>query len=239
MGCSPEHDQAAICGACHWWEPKGVPVYTEFKEWRDGPAAARGDVCQSCHMPKEKAQIAEGSPLRDGVPHHGLLGLATDLRKRAVALAATARAGEGGIVVDVSITNVNAGHYIPAGQPEHRLAVHVRTPDHDDVVRIGRVLGDASGAVVPFWRATRVVEDTRIAPDATWQHEFTVPAGTKAAEIQIVYEAVDPDIARMLDAPAVEPVVLVTAKLRLTSLPRTIKVKPAAAGKRPTKKGAR
>jgi hypothetical protein len=33
--------------------------------------------------------------------------------------------------------------------------------------------------------------------------------------------------------------VLVTAKLPLASLPRTVKVKPAAAGKRPKKKGTR
>ena len=73
-----EHTEAELCGSCHWWEPKGVPVFTEYADWKAGPAAAKGAPCQSCHMPKERAAIATGSPVRAGVPHHGLLGLATE-----------------------------------------------------------------------------------------------------------------------------------------------------------------
>ena len=92
MGCSPEHREAALCGACHWWEPKGIPVFTEYADWKAGPEAAKGTQCQDCHMPKERAAIAVGSPVRTGVPHHGLLGLAQDLaRARARARASPSR----------------------------------------------------------------------------------------------------------------------------------------------------
>jgi hypothetical protein len=55
MGCSKEHSEAQICGSCHWWEPKGIPVFTEYADWKAGPAAAKGLQCQGCHMPKSRA----------------------------------------------------------------------------------------------------------------------------------------------------------------------------------------
>ena len=89
MGCSPEHQQAELCGACHWWEPNGVPVLTEFVDWRDGPAGQLDKAgkprtpCQGCHMPGARAALATGGTVRERVPHHGLLGAAGDLRARA------------------------------------------------------------------------------------------------------------------------------------------------------------
>jgi hypothetical protein len=244
MGCSPEHQQAVICGACHWWEPKGVPVFTEFKDWRDGPAAQEGHACQSCHMPKERAVLAVGSPKRDNVPHHGLLGLAADLRKRAVALEVSAREDAGEVVVDVAVTNATAGHYIPAGLPERRIAVHVRELDKANKrvaatassAFLGRSLGDAQGALVPFWRATQVLQDSRIAPGATWKHEVRFGKTASAVEVEVVYEGLDPAIAEQLGVSKIERVVLATAKVPLATLPKTVTVKPAAAGKRPSKK---
>jgi hypothetical protein len=255
MGCSPEHSQAVICGSCHWWEPKGIPVFTEFKDWRDGPAAKANESCQSCHMPKEKAVIAVGSPMRTNVPHHGLLGLAKDLRARAVALEVTAKDDAGAIVVDIAVTNATAGHYIPAGLPERRLVVRTRELDATGApvqatatkAYLGRVLGDASGALVPFWLATQVVSDSRIAPGATWRDQvrFT-PKATGAIEVEVLYEGLDPAIAEQLGVKDVEQVVLAKAKVPFgaasatgrAQLPKTVTVKPAAAGKRPVKKGA-
>ena len=100
MGCSPEHKQAELCGTCHWWEPKGIPVFTEYADWKAGPEAAKGTPCQDCHMPKERAALATGSPVRTGVPHHGLLGIAKDLRTRALGLEVTVKDDAGALAVD-------------------------------------------------------------------------------------------------------------------------------------------
>ena len=77
MGCSPEHAKAELCGACHWWEPNGMPVFTEYEDWQRRPGRAGGLAVPGLpHAGREGAALAVGSPVRDGVPHHGLLGVA-------------------------------------------------------------------------------------------------------------------------------------------------------------------
>lgn len=252
MGCSPEHKEAQLCGSCHWWEPKGLPVFTEYRDWRDGPAGKAGTSCQSCHMPKEKAVIATGSPVRPGVPHHGLLGVAKDLRARAIALEVTARDDAGAIVVDVAVTNVATGHYIPAGLPERRLLVRILQLDTnqaevDGTSRwLGRFLVNAVGHYEPFWKATKVHADTRIAPGATWkdQVQFTTnEPGT--IEVTVIYRGLDPAIALGLGITDVEEYVLATARIPFgaagaggrAKLPKTVTIKPSPAGKRPRPQG--
>lgn len=248
MGCSPEHREARLCGACHWWEPRGLPVLTEYPDWRDGPKGKAGVACQHCHMPKEKGVIATGSPARTGVPHHGLLGLATDLRKRALALAVEVEDRDGAVHVRAAVTNASAGHALPAGLPERRLVVAIRvTDDKGAEVRtehryLGRRLVDAAGAEVPFWRASRVAEDTRIAPGQTWSDEvsFAIP-GAGAVEVEVTYRGLSPAIAKRLGVDDVEEHALVRARVPFGAartggrarLPRKVIVKPPPAGKRP------
>src|SRR5258706_9780053 len=191
MGCSPEHDTAMFCGACHQWVPNGVPVFTEYQDFRDGPAAAKGQICQSCHMPKERAALATGSPARDGVPHHGLLGVTADLRTRALELEVVGNDAAGDLEVTVIVRNVTAGHTVPAGLPERRIVVHVQVHDGSggdatQTTALGRVLVDATGKEVPFWRAAKVGSDTRIAAGGQGQKAFTVPAqGAGTIDVQV------------------------------------------------------
>jgi hypothetical protein len=186
MGCSPVHTKGEICGACHWWEPKGLPVFTEYADWKAGPAAAK--PCQDCHMPGEPALIATGSPKRANVRHHGLFGKAADLRQRAVKLQVTAKGTE----VTVALANTGAGHPIPAGIPDRRIVVRVTTLDPAgnqvavQVRELGRVLVDAAGDPAPFWRAVKVASDTRIAPGATWKQSFSVP-GAATVQVDVVH----------------------------------------------------
>ena len=202
MGCSPVHQQATICGACHWWEPKGLPVFTEYADWKAGPAANK--PCQTCHMPTEKALIATGSPMRTGVPHHGLFGKAGELRQRAVQLEVSSKLDAGGTSIEVKLTNTGAGHAIPAGIPERKIIVRVKALDargaevgHDER-SLGRVVVDAAGAEVPFWKAVKVGSDTRIAPGATWQDHFSLP---EAASVEVaVVDKLSDDEQPMIDA---------------------------------------
>lgn len=218
MGCSPEHDTSQVCAACHWWEKNGVPIFTEYADWKAGPAAPT--ACQECHMPKSKAVIAQGSPVRDGVPHHGLLGFATDLRKRALELTAS-RTADG---IDVALRNVNGGHHVPSGLPERRIVVTVKVGDAVQSQEFGRVLVDASGSEVPFWRATKVGSDTRIASGATAHATFAVPAGP--ADVTVAYRPMSAAVAKQLgQTVADEPLIHVV----VTSKP--VVVKPPPPGK--------
>ncbi len=243
MGCSPEHAEANVCGSCHWWEPRGLPVFTEFKDWRDGPAAAKGRACQSCHMPKSRAAIATGAAVRNGVPHHGLLGLASDLRKRALALDVTLRDKGPVLEVEVGLENLNAGHPVPAGLPERRL--HILVMVHEagaspvaEEWTLGRKLTDAAGAPAPFWRATKVSRDERIGPGARWTDtaEFEV-RGPGRVEVEVRYLGVDPEIAKALGFHDIERTTLATTSVAFGAmtgghrrLPRTVRVRPGLAG---------
>jgi hypothetical protein len=197
MGCSPEHREAVLCGSCHWWEPRGLPVFTEYADWRAGPASA--EPCQSCHMPVGRAALAIGSPVRAGVPDHGMLGAASDLRRRALALEVSSHddAAVDRFVVDVTLTNATAGHHVPAGLPERRIAVRVTVGDEVQTRELGRVLVDAAGAEAPFWRAVRVASDTRIAPRAAWRARFEFHA-RGAVAVDVVERSLSDGVAREL-----------------------------------------
>lgn len=228
MGCSPEHTKAEICGSCHWWEPGGLPVITEYADWRAGPAA--GTPCQRCHMPGEEASLAVGSPARTDVPHHGLLGLATDLRRRALGLEVTSRhdAAAGVTAVTVTLTNANAGHFVPAGLPERRITVRVSVGGEVQARALGRHLVDRSGAEAPFWRATRVASDTRIAPRGSWRETFTFRARGDAL-VEVVHRALSDGVARELGIQvAEEPLVSARVKVGKRSV-----VRPPPPGQRP------
>jgi hypothetical protein len=228
MGCSPEHEQAAICGSCHWWEPDGLPVITEYADWRAGPAA--GTPCQGCHMPSEEASLAVGSPARTGVPHHGLLGLATDLRRRALTLEVSSRhdAAAAETTVTVTLTNTNAGHFVPAGLPERRIAVRVTVGGEVQSRSLGRHLVDGAGADAPFWRATKVASDTRIAPRASRRETFTFRARDTAL-VEVVHRALSENVARELGIEVVEEL-LTRARVKVG---KTSIVKPPPPGERP------
>ena len=227
MGCSPEHRQAAICGSCHWWEPGGLPVITEYADWRAGPAAST--PCQTCHMPLEEASLAVGSPARTGVPHHGLLGLAADLRRRALTLEVSSRDdATAGTTVTVTLTNSKAGHFVPAGLPERRITVRVTVGGEVQTRSLGRHLVDGSGAEAPFWRATKVASDTRIAPRGSWRETFTFRA-RDAAVVEVLHRGLSEAVARELGV-AVAEELLARAEVKAG---KTSIVRPPPPGERP------
>ncbi|HEY5951043.1 MAG TPA: hypothetical protein VIV40_36375, partial [Kofleriaceae bacterium] len=205
-----------------------------------------GTQCQDCHMAKERAPIATGSPVRTGVPHHGLLGLARDLRQRALALEATVKDDAGSLAVTVTVRNNNAGHAVPAGLPERRIVVRVRVVDAagaqvaQETRALGRLLVDAAGNEVPFWRAAKVGSDTRIGVGASWQDTFKLAAANiGTVEIDVVYRGMSDAVAKELAITEVEEMPMVRAKIRLGgALPKSVSVKPPPPGKRVPKRAA-
>jgi hypothetical protein len=215
MGCSPEHKTAEICGTCHWWEPKGLPVFTEYADWKAGPK--HDTPCQDCHMPKDRAALATGSPVRNGVPHHGLLGKAKDLRKTSLHVD-TKLAPDGSL--SITLENKHAAHYVPSGLPERRIVVRARLVDakgaelwHDQR-ELGRILVDNTGKEVPFWAATRVGTDTRIAPAGQSTITFAVPHGKGNVEVAVVYRGLSDAVATQLGVSEVEEQQLVKKILK-------------------------
>jgi hypothetical protein len=180
-------------------------------------------------MPAGRAALAVGSPVRAGVPDHGMLGAASDLRRRALALEVSSHddAAADRFVVDVTLTNATAGHHVPAGLPERRIAVRATVGEEIQTRELGRVLVDAAGAEAPFWRAVRVASDTRIAPRAAWRARFEFHA-RGAVAVEVVERSLSDGVARELGV-EVEEHALVRAR---AARGKTVIVKPPPAARR-------
>ncbi len=101
----PAFSDSRFCSTCHQFEPDGRRVNGKllqdtFEEWRNSPAAAAGQTCQSCHMPGRRH-------LWRGVhdPEMVARGLRRELTVR--------RLDGQRIRVEVTLTNAGAGHYLP------------------------------------------------------------------------------------------------------------------------------
>ena len=108
-------------------------------------------------MPRDRAAIAVGSPVRDGVPHHGLLGRRHGSPQARPRPPCRRRGDDNGaLAVTVTVSNVTAGHTVPSGLPERRIVVRVHVRDANGAElemqsrSLGRVLVDARGLEVPF-----------------------------------------------------------------------------------------
>jgi cytochrome c554/c'-like protein len=228
MGCSPVHERASFCAACHQREIRvgggGLKIYTTYEEWAAGPDAADDVQCQSCHMPGDRAEVAEGEGERDGVPHHGFLGRDRDLRQQALELEAAVAGGgrSGPLVVVVTVENSGAGHMVPTGFPGRRVALRVRVLDAaaqlvDSAERgYQRRLVDDTGAEVPYTRAIRVADDNRLKPRERRAERFqlTAPGGGRGTvEIALVWQALSPPLATALHVRKPDEEVMATLTL--------------------------
>ncbi|MCA9572740.1 MAG: hypothetical protein KC656_33100, partial [Myxococcales bacterium] len=157
--------------------PDGLPVLSTYSEWSEGPYAPQSP-CQSCHMPPETRfrnaadldadavliDAATGWPrapgatrrhLWDGPRGDGpLLGLAA-------ALDLDTSVVDDVLTVDVTTTNVGAGHALPTGEPMRAVILVVEARCD------GTPLVPTGGDVVPAFGGTL---DARTAAEgwSTW-----------------------------------------------------------------------
>jgi hypothetical protein len=241
--CSPLFESATLCGSCHTWvretlSGERVPVYTEYLDWAAGPA--RRKPCQSCHMPRDRASVATSEPERDGVPHHGFLGVQGTLRGSGVTVRAIVTGSGTTIRVSARVSNVRAGHFVPAGMSGRQLVLRARVISKEDSdvdraeVVFERRLVDARGEEAPFYRAVRVGSDTRLAPRQSRTVTLELEAtGAGRLELELVGRNLSPILARRLGQVAQEvlhrgSVVALNAPggAARTGLPREVKLTP-------------
>ena len=153
-------------------------------------------------------------------PHHFDGGTEIQL-KTALSLELEGEVSDSKLTVTAFITNTNGGHWVPTGEtmrsvmlllkatdangkplkmikgstlPEWAGKGNVKTGNYAGLpgAAFARVLGDDAGNLhVPFWRATRIVSDTRIRPKktTTYQFEFLIedPEDEPTAEASLIY----------------------------------------------------
>jgi len=193
MACAKSQTDGTLCAACHQLSIKtqsgiDLPVYTTYEDWKKGPANEDGMACQHCHMPSVRGEAAVGAGERPQVRDHGFMGKAGKLRTQAASLEiSVANKAKNTMLVSVGVKNSGAGHYIPSGLPARRLVVRIRSLDSKgaqlDVYErtYGRVLVSAQGDPTPYYKAFKLLRDTRIAPrtTTTLSHILKAPGAGK------------------------------------------------------------
>jgi hypothetical protein len=154
--------------------PGGASVLTTYDEWRDGPYAAQGIPCQSCHMALSPGRVAE-HPSSAGRQFnlHRLIRDTEQLRS-ALAIEITQVTRSADVVdVEVALENVGSGHMVPTGMPTREvvLTLSAESPGRSQTEerRYRKIIADSDGAVLEtdvdvLLRGARILNDTRIAP---------------------------------------------------------------------------
>jgi hypothetical protein len=156
-------------------------------------------------------------------PHHFDGGTETQL-KTALALEVEGEISGKTLSINVYITNTNGGHWVPTGETMRSVMMLLKVTDSSgkplEMIKghrlpdwagqgnaeagnyaglpgavFARVLGDDQGNLhVPFWKATKVVFDTRVRPKKTvnLKFEFAMadPEDEPSAEASLIYRPV-------------------------------------------------
>lgn len=185
------HGTSEFCSGCHnYTSPGGARVLTTYDEWQQGPYAAEGKQCQSCHM-----VLTTGSPVNRDIKQsdpefhlHSLIHDRDQLRAAlAVEIVDTVRHGDR-VDVQVAVENVGSGHKVPTGVSTREIVLSVTASagshTQSQERRFRKVIGDSHGRpletdyeVMLF--GTQILNDTRIAPRERRieRMSFRVPAG--------------------------------------------------------------
>ncbi len=203
-----------FCAGCHEWvNPMGLNLLTTYSEWLESPYAADGVTCQKCHMPKgpAKEDSGEGAKTMRSTNLHFQTGGHSQARLVAAAgMEVEARIEDGQIVVEVVVTNREAGHKLPTGVPTRKMKLHVDIFDREGQIIgsqqkvYGRIIAGADGEVLHdvtelFLLGARQIDDNRIAPREERRERFLFPTAAGhdffLVEASLEYEILTPLLA--------------------------------------------
>ncbi len=125
------------CAACH-------DQHNTNQEWLVSPAAARGDDCISCHMPRVQRSGAEVGAPRAGRSHRFLGGRDEEFTLQAIDL--THELSADGRTLTARLHNRFAGHNLPTDSRNRALDLVVTLFDAH-----GRALGPPPGTERESW----------------------------------------------------------------------------------------
>lgn len=214
MAYSELHTRSEHCAGCHHLlgfslggQAHDVPVVTDYAGWR---RHGRERPCQECHMPaRGTAPVARGSRPRPAVPAHTFLGPLALARQLRLEVSEDREAG-----VLVAEMAHSAGHLVPAGFADRRLLLRVSfygaggTLLHTEDRAYGIFLLDGAGRPAPFFQATQLKEDRRMAPGRTYTESFRIPEGPDSkgrrplrAVVSLLAAATAPELAAVYGEP--------------------------------------
>lgn len=191
---SDAHTSSAICAPCHEYRnPLGFAVLTTHTEWKNSRYGKEGKNCQSCHMPLAAGPVADPRMARTNTAQinlHAMPGShSLDQLTRTIKAQLSAKRDGGSLLVDVTVANAGAGHFVPTGSPMRKVILEVAAQPYGGTTiterrTYERIVADAKGAPIrleyaAFVQAAKTLADTRLAPDERRVESFRFPVPEK------------------------------------------------------------
>lgn len=171
--------------------------FSTGEEWKASDFATSGQTCQSCHMPEVTRKLAEAfdRPERPTRRHWfggSLIPKHPDWEEEIAPLREVFGSGaeielvrgEESSDLVVRVTNANAGHLFPTGDPERHVDVRAVVRD-----AAGEALSEAEvrlGSVYKWWPQIELESDNRLRPGEHHDLALELPEGHGALQVEIV-----------------------------------------------------
>jgi len=199
----PRFQGPDLCLECHQAEAiyEGKTFICTFQtgdEWRAGPYDDEGRTCVTCHMPPIERPAARGGPVRT-VRRHWWRGAGIP---KSVDRSTPPEANPPGLdltaVVDdaalqVTMTNANAGHRLPTGDPERWVQVDVQF--FAGGTAIGTPWSHRMGQTWEWTAPPRKLADNRLAPRESRVQRVAIPPGATRAVVVAASHRISAEVA--------------------------------------------
>ena len=185
-----------LCLNCHQSVPSAASLGKTndlLGNWDQSKAVKSGKECQTCHMPEQIGESANGEKKRK-TANHTFPGRIGKLRQEAAKLDVQTKIESEKTTVTVKVQSL-VPHNLPATHPAWATVVldldikgkNLKTVFTDKRV-YGRVYQDAKGQKTSFdFEAVKVLEDTVLKPEETRVETFTFPTpkDTKTFDVEV------------------------------------------------------
>jgi len=187
----PSLKSTAICDRCHQVPGGNTTLYianpcNTSEEFHEGPYAAKGYICQTCHMPEAERPIATGFPIRKVGKHLWSGGYSPDIVKKAFMLSLDKKTANGSVNLILNIKNIGAGHKVPTGDPDRYITVHF-----DAINKKGEILKSRQYTIGRWiiWKPIIIeVYENRIKPLESRSYRFSYNASAgESIRVQVIY----------------------------------------------------
>ena len=185
-----------LCLNCHQSVPSAAGLGKTndlLGNWDQSKAVKSGKECQTCHMPEQIGESANGEKKRK-VANHTFPGRIGKLRQEAAKLDVQTKIEGEKATVTVKVQSL-VPHNLPTTHPAWATVVldldikgkNLKTVFTDKRI-YGRVYQDAKGQKTSFdFEAVKVLEDTVLKPEETRVETFTFPTpkDTKTFDVEV------------------------------------------------------
>ena len=184
-----------LCLNCHQSVPSAAGLGKAndlLGNWDQSKAVKSGKECQTCHMPEQVGESANGEKKRR-TANHTFPGRIGKLRQEAAKLGVTTKVEGEKTTITVKVQSL-VPHNLPTTHPAWATVVldldikgkNLKTVFTDKRI-YGRVYQDANGQKTSFdFEAVKVIEDTVLKPEETRVEIFTFPTpkDTKTFDVE-------------------------------------------------------